>query len=172
MTTVHDFTAQHLARKALFEAAKVAFADDMAVASPAGVDVVFGFRWPMRHRDWVAVTDTDSQIDPATIGARRGQDEVITLTLSIGSWRPYYPSEPDRAELDAADRAFDLLQRLQRHVAVNDVTLGDTVSWCLPGSAYAAGATSEEDAVQGRITEIAATFVCQHHIRRTPQEAS
>lgn len=151
---ISETTAQATARAALIEAAKVALAGEP-------VDIGRGFRWPIVNNDWVFATETDSDIDPATIGPRRTLDEKITLTISIGAWRPGGDQE---AEDTAFDRAFDLLGRIQQQVRKNDITLGDTVLWCIPGSSTSAGATTEGESGEGRLTEIVATFVCQHRI--------
>lgn len=166
MTTVA--TTQHAARVALFNAARACFAADLAVASDQGLDVYFGFPFPIRKWDWVAVTTTDSQIDVGAVGPRRAVDERITLGVSIGSWRPYVPNVSDPstdAERKAADRAFDLLLRLQLYVRQTDPTLGGTVDWCLPSGAYSDGETAETEAGLGRVTEVAATFVASNRIR-------
>lgn len=153
-TGISETTAQATARAALIEAAKIALTGE-------DVDIGRGFRWPIVSRDWVFATETDSDIDLATIGPRRTLDERITLTLSIGAWRP---GTDQQTEDIAFNRAFDLLGRIQQHVRKNDITLGGTVLWCVPGSSTSAGATTEDDSGAGRITEIAATFVCEHRI--------
>jgi hypothetical protein len=153
-TGISEATAQDTARAALVEAVKVALEDEP-------VDIGRGFRWPVVNNDWVFATETDSNIDAQSIGPRRQQDERITLTLSIGSWRPGSDQE---AEDRAFNRAFELLKRIQEHIRKNDITLGGTVLWCLPGSSTAAGATTEGDTFDGRLTEIIATFVCSHRI--------
>lgn len=153
-TGISETTGQAEARAALIEAAKVALNGE-------DVDVGRGFRWPIVSRDWVFATETDSDIDPATIGPRRTLDEKITLTLSIGSWRP---GDDQEAEDLAFNRAFYLLGKIQQYVRKSDITLGGTVLWCVAGSSTSAGATTDVDSGVGRLTEIAATFVCQHRI--------
>jgi len=155
MAGISDTTGQAPARAALVAACKVALAGE-------DVDIGQGFRWPITSRDWVFATDTDSDIDTATMGPRRSMDETITLTVSIGSWRP---GHDDEAELASFTRAFDMLARIQKHIRENDVELGGTVLWCLPGSSTSAGATADSDTEQGRLTEISAQFVCRHRIR-------
>lgn len=155
MTTgISETTAQAAARAALIEAAKVALDGE-------DVDIGRGFRWPIVSNDWVFATETESDIEPATIGPRRMLDETITLHVSIGSWRPGGDQDAEDA---AFDRAFDLLGRIQEYIRTTDITLGGTVLWCLPGSSTAAGATAEDDSGEGRVTEIAATFICKHRI--------
>ena len=151
---ISDTTAQRPARDALIEAAKVALAGEQ-------VDIGRGFRWPIVEHDWVFATETESEINPAEIGPRRSLDERITLTLSIGAWRPGSDQEAEDA---AFNRAFDLLERIQRHVRQQDPTLGGVVLSCVEGSSVSDGATAEGDSGLGRLIEIAATFVCQHRI--------
>lgn len=153
-TGISETTAQATARAALIEAAKIALEGEK-------VDIGRGFRWPIVNPDWVFATETDSDIDLATIGPRRTLDERITLTISIGAWRA---GDDQESEDRAFNRAFDLLGRIQNHVRKNDITLGGTVLWCVPGSSTSAGATTDLDSNLGRLTEIAATFVCQHRI--------
>lgn len=153
-TGISETTAQSTARAALIEAAKVALDGE-------DVDIGRGFRWPIVNPDWVFATETDSDIDTATIGPRRTLEERITLTLSIGAWRPGGDQEAEDA---AHSRAFDLLGRIQKQVRTQDITLGGTVLWCVPGSSTSAGATVPGQSGDGRLTEIVATFVCQHRI--------
>lgn len=150
----HETTGQALARAALVVAAKTALAGE-------DVDIGRGFRWPITSRDWVFATETDSNIDPANIGPRRSLDERITLTLSIGSWRPGGDQDAEDA---AFTRAFDLLGRVHQHIRTQDPTLGGTVLWCVPGSSHSDGGTTEDEAGIGRLIEIVATFVCAHRI--------
>lgn len=152
---IHPFTAQHIAKRALVKAAREAL-------DGREVDVSFGLRWPMHHKAWVAVTSTDSDIDPSQVGPRRQLDERITITVEIGVWEPGADTE---AEERASEDAFGLLETLAEHVRLNDPTLGGTVLWCLPGSSSSDGATSEQDAVEGRLCIVVATFVCTHRIR-------
>ncbi|MDR0594528.1 MAG: hypothetical protein LBG60_15025 [Bifidobacteriaceae bacterium] len=153
-TGISRFTAQATARAALVKACKAALAGE-------DVDVGAGFRWPIVSNDWCFAVDTDSDIDPATVGPRRALDETVTLSLSVGAWRP---GGDEDAEVEAFERAFDILARVQDHIRTQDITLGGTVLWCLPGKSQSAGATTSEDAGMGRVTEIAADFVCRHRI--------
>ncbi|MEB0286162.1 hypothetical protein QN355_06315 [Cryobacterium sp. 10S3] len=154
MSGSSNTTAQHTAKVALFEACKVALAGE-------DVDVSFGFRWPFVSNDWASLTDTDSEVDPKAIAPRRSQDETLTLSVSVGSWRA---GDDAATELATSARAFDLLGKIQSHIRENDITLGGTVLWCVPGRSSSAGATTDQDAEFGRLTEIAATFVCAHRI--------
>jgi hypothetical protein len=157
-TGISETTAQDTARDALMQAVADAFAD---ADETNNVDAGSGFRWPIVNQDWFFATETESVIDPADIGPRRTQTETITLHASVGSWRP---GSDEATELAAFHRAFDLLKLVQNWIRKNDITLGGTVLWCLPGSSQSAGETSSNESGDGRITEIAATFVCKHRI--------
>lgn len=151
-------TAQADAMAALLDAARVALADEE-------VDIGFGFRWPIKTRDWFFGADTSGDIDPKTIGPRRALGETLTLTVSVGTWAPFIPgAEDDEAtELKTLEHAFDLLGKVQDHIRTQDITLGGTVLWCVPGSSTSQ-TTDADELVDGRVTEIIATFVCSHRI--------
>jgi len=125
------------------------------------VDVGAGFRWPIVAPDWCFATETRGDIEPALIGPRRSQDEQITLTLSIGSWRQF---DGDDLDDPTFTRAFQLLELVQRHIRTLDVTLGGAVLWCMAGSSSSDGATADDDTGAGRVTEITAEFICRHRI--------
>jgi hypothetical protein len=154
MSGIHAHSGVVLARRGLFNAATTALFGEH-------VDVVEGFRWPFVENDWFALTDVDSQIDTATIGPRAQLKERITISVSLGSWLP--GNEPD-TEVAVFDRAFALLMKVQEQVRL-ETTLGGAVLWCQPASAVSAGATTNDDSGEGRLVEIAATFVCEHRIK-------
>lgn len=152
---ISSASAQSDAKHALHAAIETALADEK-------VDVCFGLRTVFTEFDWVEVNGTRSQIDPRNIGPKRQQDETISLDVTVGSWRA---GGDEEAEILASDAAFGLLSKIQDHIRRNDITLGDTVLWCVPGDSESDGATTEDDSGQGRVIVIAATFVCQHRIR-------
>lgn len=156
MAGISSATAQATTSIALFEATKVALANE------SGVDISFGFRWPPVETSWVSVIDTDSDIEPKNIGPARQLDEQITVTLSVGSWNP---ERSDGQRLVTFRRAFEVLALIQTHIRVNDITLGGAVQWCVPGRSSSTGPTPEENTEFGEFTEISATFVAQHRIR-------
>lgn len=158
MTTgISPYTAAHEAKIALTEACRTALAD-------LPVDVNFGFQWPLKHDDWVASTVIDTDVSEITVGPRRNQQETITLHLSIGAFRH---GQTEQAEIDASEAAFGYLQKITHQVVDVDPTLGGVVLWVLPSDLHTDGATSEDDAGQGRLIEIDAAFKCAHRIRRT-----
>ena len=103
MSGISAASAVAAARHALFEAFKVALEDEDEV------DIAFGFRWPLVHNDWAALTSINADQDTATIGPRRSQDETITFHASFGSW---HPGEDEEAVKAAFDRAFELLSKV------------------------------------------------------------
>jgi hypothetical protein len=155
MSEITDHTAQLDAKLALFNAATTALSGE-------NVDVSFGFRWPFISRDWFSVVDTDGEVDVANVGPRQSANERITLSVSVGSWQPGGDSA---AEIAAATRAFYILGKVAAHIRKNDITLGGTVQWCLPGRSSSAGETTDDDSGAGRVTEISADFVALHRIR-------
>lgn len=155
-------TAQARAMAALLAAAGTALANERD-GHGEKVAIGFGFRWPIIGQDWLFGTETTSDIEAATVGPRRTLDEQITLTVTVGSWAPYDPDADVATESETLDRAFYLLGLVQDYIRTQDITLGGTVLWCLPGSSNSA-TDSDVTAGIGRVTEITATFVCKHRI--------
>ncbi|UUE19327.1 hypothetical protein [Microbacterium sp. J1-1] len=142
------------ARKALLTAAKT------ALTAETDIDFYSGWQWPVTQPNWVATTDTNSDMDPRNIGPRRSQDETITFGMSIGAWVPGHTE----ADIEAAfDRAFEILATIQTYIRMTDITLADTVLWCVPGTTDSDGAVDEQG--DGYQVEIATTFVCMHRVR-------
>lgn len=145
------------ARKALLEAAQTALAGD---SGEGGIDFYSGWQWPVERWTYVALTDVHATADPEEIGPRRSQDETITFGMSIGTWRPGH----SEAEIQGAfERAFSVLDTIQTHIRINDITLADTVLWCVPGTTDSDGARDDDGS--GYSVEIATTFICTHRVR-------
>lgn len=144
------------ARKALLAAAKT------ALTGETDIDFYSGWQYPVTQPNWVATTDVHADMDTATIGPRRSQDETITLGVSIGAWVAGHTEDDIEA---AFARAFEILGTIQTHIRVDDITLDDTVLWCVPGTTDSDGAQDEDGS--GYQVEIAATFVCMHRVRAT-----
>lgn len=142
------------ARTALLAAAKT------ALAAENDIDFYSGWQWPITQPNWVATTDVHSDMDPANIGPRRSQNESITFGMSVGAWVPGHSEEDIVA---AFERAFEILNTIQTHIRMNDITLADTVLWCVPGTTDSDGAQDEDGS--GYQVEIATTFVCEHRVR-------
>lgn len=142
------------ARANLLAAARV------ALTAETDIDFYSGWQWPVTQPNWVALTDTSVDLDPRDIGPRRQQDETITFGMSLGAWVGGHT----QAQIDAAfTRAFEILDTIQTHIRTQDITLGDSVLWCLPGSIDSDGSVDEDGS--GYLVEIAATFVCMHRVR-------
>lgn len=132
-----------------------------ALAADDEVDQYFGFMWPVTKDAWVALTSTSGDVDPKTIGPRRSLDETITFHVSIGAW---VAGHTDATAQAAFDRAFGLLNTIQEYIRTGDnITLGGTVLWCVPGSFDSDGIQDEDGT--GYTAEIDATFVCAHRVR-------
>ncbi|MFJ2535858.1 hypothetical protein [Microbacterium maritypicum] len=142
------------ARSALLAAAKA------ALDGQTDIDFYSGWQYPVTQPNWVATTDVHADMDPANIGPRRSQDETITLGVSIGAWLPGHTEDDIVA---AFERAFSILNTIQTHIRTEDITLADTVLWCVPGATDSDGAVDEDGS--GYQVEIATTFVCQHRVR-------
>ncbi|MEB0303818.1 hypothetical protein QN345_00495 [Cryobacterium sp. 10I1] len=156
MSGISSATAQAETTLALLAAFKTALADE------TDLDITLGFVFPPVGHAWVSIGDTVSDVDPKAIGPARQLSETITISVSVGAWNP----ERDEDEREAVfRRAFGILGTIQTHIRVNDITLGGTVLWCVPGHSSSTGATPEDRAQFGEFTEIAATFVAQHRIR-------
>lgn len=156
MSGISQASGVRAARNALYEAIKTALADDHEV------DVTSGFRYPEVHPDWVSLTKVSTEIDVANIGGRGQRDETIRLGVSIGVYRPGYTEAVDQ---EIFDRAFGLLETIQTYITTQDITLGGTVLWCLPGTFESDAVTTYEDSIRGRLIEIAAEFVAHHRVR-------
>ncbi|MCI1211010.1 MAG: hypothetical protein LKF93_04115 [Bifidobacterium tibiigranuli] len=154
-TGISAHTAAHEAKMALAEACRTAL-------SGLPVDVNFGFQWPLVHDDWVSATTIDTSVTDVTVGPRRNQEEIITLHLSVGAFRH---GQDEQAEITASAAAFDYLQRISDYVTDADPTLGGTVLWIIPSDLHTDGATTQDDAGQGRLIEIDASFKAMHRIR-------
>ncbi len=155
-TGISDFTAAPAIKRRIYEDALYVFQDD------TNVDVAYGFAWPPTTDDWVSVEEVQAAVDPVGIGPRRQQDETVTVTVSVGSYRS---GNDSATEIEAAERAWSLLRCLWEYIRTEDITLGGNALWCVPGDCTSAGATDEGDAGYGRVTEINAQFVARHRIR-------
>lgn len=157
MSGISPSTAARAARAALFAAIQAATADDQELDRYEG-----GFMWPVNQNNWVAITSQSTDVDPKNITVRRQVDETITFHLSIGAWVPGRGS--DEVATSSLDRAYGILSKIQDYIRTGDnITLGGTVQWCIPGDEASDGAADEDGS--GYVTEIDATFVCMHRVR-------
>jgi hypothetical protein len=132
-----------------------------ALSGDDDVDITFGSAsWPVTQNAWVAQQGTTTDTEPGPLGPTRHQAERLTLFLEVGAW---VAGSSDATATAAFDRAFGVLSTIQNHIRVNDITLGGTVLWCVPGPSQSDG-IADEDA-SGYYAIIAASFVAAHRIR-------
>lgn len=153
MSGIHPTTGANLARDGLHAAIVTAVAEDQ-------VDVYHGFESIAVNADWIAVGSARSEIDLKNIGPRVSLDETITIAVNFGAFVPGRAGIGDISQRAYA-RAFELLEKVQRHVRETDLTLGGAVLWCVPAGLDADGAEYEG----GFQVEIAADFICRHRVR-------
>lgn len=122
-----------------------------ALAADDQVQVSFGFPFPPEQRDVVSVTAVRMVPERELISPNRRREAVVEVDVFLASWRP----DPD--EQLTHDRAFALLDVIDQHLRT-DPTLDGAALWCLCGSVESDGATTEEEAGTGRLTEVAATY--------------
>lgn len=104
--------------------------------------------------DIVSFLDITSDQAVATIGASRSRDESLALTVSISC----VVAGGQEAELAAAERAYDLLRRIEYWARRTDTTIGGTVRECFLEGHSSSGQTDPALMSQGRVCEIVATF--------------
>jgi len=112
--------------------------------------------------DWVSLMDIRSEQSPGPLGTSRPRDEILTLTVWIGAFRP---GGVDQEQV-ASDAAYALLEALDHYTRQTDTTVGGTVWWCNLTGFQSAGATAESllDGGTGRLIEIEATFTARVRI--------
>lgn len=116
------------------------------------VDVSYGYRWPAHWPDAVAVTAVQVVAEEGTVGPRQRREMTVRQDFNITSWRVTDDEKVTHR------RAFDLLAVIDARVREIDPTLAGAALWCRLGDVQSDGATTEDDAGEGRFTEIAATF--------------
>lgn len=115
------------------------------------VSLAYGYLWPAQWDDQVAVTAVRIVPQEGTTGPRQRRHMTVQQDVNITAFRV----TADEQETHA--RAFGLLALVDQGVRA-DATLAGTALWCVLGEVQSDGATLEEDAGAGRVTEIAATF--------------
>lgn len=115
------------------------------------VDVSYGYRWPAQWADAVALTAVRVIPLEGTTGPRQRRHMTVQLDMSCTSFRVTHD------EQETHDRAFGLLAVVDEAVRA-DPTLGGAVLWLVLGEVQSDGATVEDDAGDGRITEVVVTF--------------
>lgn len=146
-------------KKALFERTKQLMADG---ADTKDVLVCPGAPGTFQPDEIIAVTRMEAQFDFATMGTNRSRE----VTLSVDVVFSCLFSGDETLELSAQERAFDLLDRLEASVRMDDTTLGGVVRHCFLASVQTDGQTPEEYQQAGRGVDVTATFTARHRIRR------
>lgn len=118
------------------------------------VDVGYGFVWPARWSDEVAVTAVRVVPGEGTVGPRQRRKMLVQVDVNLISFRVTDDEQVTHR------RAFELLALVDTAVR-RDPTLGGAALWCIQGEVQSDGATAEDDSNAGRVTEIAATFEAQ-----------
>lgn len=143
------------ARHGLDAAIRAALADDPDVDITVGPPLV-----PAGHDAWVCQRGVGTETEPGPLGPTRQQQETLTLYLEVGAWAAGAFDDTAQA---AFDRAFGILDTIQTHIRVNDITLGGTVLWCTPGPSQSDGTANEDGS--GFFAVIGASFLAHHRIR-------
>ncbi|WP_434922935.1 hypothetical protein ACR9WD_05960 [Glutamicibacter sp. PAEs-4] len=152
------FTAGMAFKKALFEAIKTIMAE---TADTEDVLVAPGTPGSFQPDEIIAVTELEVQQDFATMGANRTREETLTVSVVFSCLF----GGDETQELPAQERAFDLLGRIERHVRMEDTTLGGVVRQCLLTGVQTDGQTPEEYLQAGRGVDVTATFTARNRVR-------
>jgi hypothetical protein len=154
---VSDTTAAFRFRKAFFEISRDLFEDDPDYKE---VSVFFGYPDTLEPWDVVAVEGISSEQSAANIGPRRAREELLTLTIQISVFRAGGGDQ----EIVTADRAYDLLGRIERYIRLEDPTVKGTVRQCFLLDHDSDGTTDESTLQNGRVTDITARFAANARI--------
>lgn len=132
------------------------------------VDISFGIRWPPVAHEAVAVTAVEwatIQSEEQSQTPRRTRYDDVSVTVNLFAERP---GADQAKEIEASDRAFELLHLISEHLREGtNTTLGGVAMWCFQTTARSEGATDEDDQGEGwHVIEIAATFVARVLIRQ------
>lgn len=114
------------------------------------VDVAYGFLWSA-WSDSISVTSVRAIPDEGSVSPQRRRELTVQVDLNVLVFRVTDDEQVTHA------RAFELLGVVDEWVREH-ITLDGTALWCHMGEVASDGATVAEDAGEGRVTEIAATF--------------
>lgn len=145
-------------KKAFYEATRDLFAQDIDTEH---VYVVFGQPSNYIPDDIVSFGRLTTGQETATLGTNRSREETLTVDVTISCFR----AGTEDAEIAAAERAYDLLRRIEHYARMEDTTIGGTVRTCVLSSHESEGATPEELTEQGRVAEVIATFTAKTRIQ-------
>lgn len=124
------------------------------------VYVVFGQPATYQPEDIVSFGRLSIGQQAATLSTNRSREETITLEVTVSC----FLGGDEEAEIATAERAYDLLRRIEHHVRMTDTTLGGVVRQCFLTNHESEGATPEDLIAEGRVTEVVATFTAQARI--------
>jgi hypothetical protein len=144
-------------KKAFYTAVKTLMADGYDTEH---VYVVFGQPATYQPEDIISFGRLSVGQAAATMSTNRSREETITLEVTVSC----FLGGDEDAEIATAERAYELLRRIEHHVRMTDTTLGGVVRECALTSHESEGATPEELTEQGRVTEVAATFTAKARI--------
>lgn len=136
-----------------------AVSEALAAAGHTEVDVLFGFAWPAQWYDMVAVTAVRAAPDEGTLGPQRARQMTIFQDLSVVSFRT---TDDERVPHDIA---YGLLGVIDAHLR-EDPTMGEAALWCFSQDLTSDGATSDDEAGEGRLCEIAVTYAARVIVSR------
>lgn len=125
------------------------------------VYVVYGQPTNYEPDDIVSLGRLTAGQETATLGTNRSREETLTLDVTVSCFQ----GGNEDAEIATAERAYDLLRRIEHHVRITDTTLGGVIRTCVLTSHESEGATPEDLIEQGRVTEVVATFTAHARIR-------
>lgn len=145
-------------KKAFYTAIKELFAADQETKH---VYVVFGQPTNYNPDDIVSFGRLTAGQDAATLSTNRSREETLTLDVTVSCFR----GGSEDAEITTAERAYDLLRRIEHYARIEDTTLGGIVRTCVLTSHESEGATPEDLIEDGRVTEIVATFTAKARIQ-------
>lgn len=144
-------------KKAFYLAVKELMADGYDTEH---VYVVFGQPATYQPEDIVSFGRLSVGQAAATLSTNRSREETITVEVTVSC----FLGGDEDAEIATAERAYELLRRIEHHVRMTDTTLGGVVRECVLTSHESEGATPEELTEQGRVTEVVATFTAKARI--------
>lgn len=145
-------------KSAFYEAIKALFAGD---PDTEHVYVVFGQPATYNPDDIVSFGRITAGQDAATMGTNRSREESLTLDVTVSC----FMGGGEESEIASAQRAYELLRRIEHYVRMTDTTLGGVVRMCVLTSHESEGATPEEIISEGRVTEVVATFAARARIQ-------
>lgn len=144
-------------KKAFYQGVKDLMAEDYDTEH---VYVVFGQPSTYQPEDIVSFGRLSVGQEAATMSTNRSREETISVEVTVSC----FLGGDEDAEIATAERAYELLRRIERYVRMADTTVGGTVRQCFLTAHESEGATPEDLIEQGRVTEVVATFTAQARI--------